>query len=442
DQAMAAAPTVKHLVVVPHAGNATTTNSHDIAWADVLSMGQANPVATARLDPEAPLLLIYTSGTTGSAKGTVHTHGGFPIKGLADMVHGFDVQYDDTVFWFTDIGWMMGAWLIYGTLTVGATMVMYEGSPDTPTADRMWQLIEKHQVTVFGLSPTMVRSLMTADTVGPTGYDLSSLRVVGATGELWDTQSWRWCFENVCGGKIPLLNYCGGTELAGGILCGNVLTPLRPRSFASPLPGMYADVVDESGKNVRGQVGELVLRGPNPGMTRGFWRDEDRYLDTYWSRFPNVWLHGDWAYVDPQDGLWYVLGRSDDTIKVAGKRVGPGEVETLLNSHPGVMYSAVVGAPDAVKGERLVCFIVARDPGQPTAALESELSDIIAASLGKPLRPSAIETVTELPRTRNSKIVRRAIRMAYLGQPIADTSAIENPESLEAITAAGIAAKV
>jgi acetyl-CoA synthetase len=327
---------------------------------------------------------------------------------------------------------MMGPWLIYGAMALGATMVMYEGSPDTPTTDRLWQMIERHKVTIFGLSPTLVRSLMNAPSEGPAGYDLSSLRMVGATGELWDEQSWQWCFDNVCRGEIPLLNYCGGTELSGGILCGNLLTPLRPRSFAGPLPGIFADVVDETGASVRGQVGELVLRGPNPGMTRGFWRDEQRYLDTYWSRFEGIWVHGDFAYVDAVDGLWYVLGRSDDTIKVAGKRIGPGEVETILTSHPSVAAAAAIGMPDDVKGSRLVCFVVARS-GASTDGLAEQLSTLIADALGKPLRPSAIEIVADLPRTRNGKIVRRALRAAYAGSDVADASSIENVDALALI---------
>ncbi|MDQ1662816.1 MAG: acetyl-CoA synthetase [Blastococcus sp.] len=439
DAAADECPEVTVVITVPHAGLASTRSSdRDHRWADVLAAGRAAPVATEKLDPEATLMVIYTSGTTGTPKGAVHTHGGFPIKGLSDMAYGFDVGPDDVVFWFTDIGWMMGAWLIYGALIAGATMVMYEGTPDTPTADRLWQLIEAHRVTVFGLSPTLVRSLMTADTPGPRAHDLSSLRVIGATGELWDTPSWMWCFQEVCRGEIPLINYAGGTELSGGILCGNVLTPLRPKSFSAPMLGMDADIVDERGAPVLNAVGELVVRSATPGMTRGFWHDDERYLDTYWSRFPDLWVHGDWGYIDETDGLWYLLGRSDDTIKVAGKRVGPGEVETVLNSHPGVLASAAVGIADPVKGERLVCFVVPRSPdSDEIAQLPAEVADLVARALGRPLRPSVVHVVAELPRTRNAKIVRKAIRLAYVGALDLDSSSIENPLSLEAIQKSG-----
>jgi len=439
EQALVESPTVQTLIIVPHVGTPQMDEPHTHhMWADVLASGHDAPIETRRLDPEATLMIIYTSGTTGPAKGAVHTHGGFPVKGLSDMVYGFDVGARDTVFWFTDIGWMMGAWLIYGTLIAGATMVMYEGTPDSPTADRLWQLIELHGVTVFGLSPTLVRSLMNAESKGPGAYDLSSLRVVGSTGELWDSQSWHWCFDHVCGGRVPLLNYAGGTELSGGILCGNVLSPLRPKSFSAPMLGMDADVVDDEGRSVRGVVGELVVRSATPGMTRGFWRDRQRYLDSYWSRFADTWVHGDWGFVDPADGLWYLLGRSDDTIKIAGKRVGPGEVETLLNGHPSVVLSSAVGVPDPVKGEKLVCFVVVRPEAKaPYAQLQRELTDAVGDALGRPLRPAAIVVLDDLPRTRNGKIVRKAIRLAYSGTAEVELASIENPDSLDAIRVHG-----
>jgi acetyl-CoA synthetase len=323
-------------------------------------------------------------------------------------------------------------------LIARATMVMYEGTPDTPNADRLWQLIENHKVSVFGLSPTLVRSLMTAKSKGPSEFDLSSLRIVGATGELWDSKSWHWCFDNVCGKRVPLLNYAGGTELSGGILCGNVLTSLRPKSFSAPMVGMAADVVDEHGNSVRDKVGELIVKSATPGMTRGFWRDDERYLDSYWARFPDTWVHGDWGFIDSSDGLWYLLGRSDDTIKIAGKRVGPGEVETLLNGHDWVLMSSAVGVADPVKGEKLVCFVVPK-PGFPIppGQLIRELTDAVGEALGKPLRPSRIVLLDELPRTRNGKIVRKAIRLAYAGSAELDMASIENPQSLSAIRRSG-----
>jgi acetyl-CoA synthetase len=381
-------------------------------------------------------MIIYTSGTTGKPKGTLHVHGGFPIKSAQDMAHGFDVTSKDTIFWFTDLGWMMGPWLIFGSLVLGATMVLYEGTPDYPAPDRLWRMVDTHKVTVLGVSPTLVRSLMSHGEEPPSRHDLSSLRVLGGTGEPWNPEPFHWFFKHVGGSRIPIINYTGGTEISGGILCGNVITHLRACSFAGPLPGMAADVVDAEGRSVRGEVGELVIRNPWPGMTRGFWGDRQRYLDTYWSRFDGVWVHGDWAYADPRDGLWYVLGRSDDTIKVAGKRLGPAEVESVLVGHPFVAESAAIGVPDELKGEALVVFVVLRPGRNGDGALEAELKELVAGALGKPLRPKSVHFVSDLPRTRNAKILRRVVRSVYTGADPGDLSSLENPSALAAISAA------
>jgi acetyl-CoA synthetase len=296
-------------------------------------------------------------------------------------------------------------------------------------------MVEDHKVTILGVSPTLVRGLMAHGDDPPRQHDLSSLRILGGTGEPWNPDPFLWFHRVIGGGRLPVINYTGGTEIAGGILCGNVLTPIRPTSFAGPLPGMAADVVDDQGRSVREEVGELVIRAPWPGMTRGFWHDRERYLATYWSRFPGVWVHGDWAYV-ADDGLWYVLGRSDDTIKVAGKRLGPAEVESILVSHIGVGEAAAVGVPDELKGEALVCFVVLRAGQEPSDALAEELKDLVANGLGKPLRPKAVNFVSDLPKTRNAKILRRVVKAIYLGQEPGDLSALENPAALEAISGA------
>jgi len=432
DQALREAPSVEHVVMLRRVGREVPwTPGRDRDWSELLQ-GEGGGPATESLDPEAPLMVIYTSGTTGRPKGAVHVHGGFPVKAAQDMAHGFDVQEGDVVFWYTDIGWMMGPWLVFASLVLGATMVLYEGTPDTPGPDRLWRMVAEHGVSILGVSPTLVRGLMGAGDEHPRRHDLGSLRVLGGTGEPWNPEPFQWYFREVGGGRLPVINYTGGTEAAGGILCGNVLTHLRPCSFAGPLPGMAADVLDERGRSVRGQVGELAVRQPWPGMTRGFWGDRERYLETYWSRFPGTWVHGDWAYV-AEDGLWYVLGRSDDTINVAGKRLGPAEVESVLVAHPAVAESAAVGVPDELKGEALVCFVVLR-PGQPAGPeLARELEEAVVAALGRPLRPKALEFVADLPRTRNAKILRRVVRSLYLGQDPGDLSALENPAALDAL---------
>jgi acetyl-CoA synthetase len=263
-------------------------------------------------------------------------------------------------------------------------------------------------------------------------HDLSSLRILGSTGEAWNPDPWRWFFETVGRGQVPIINYSGGTEISGGIVLGNVLRPLKPCAFSGPPPGMAADVVDEAGNPVRGAVGELVVRQPWIGMTRGFWKDPERYLETYWSRFPDVWVHGDFAAID-EDGLYYILGRSDDTIKVAGKRVGPAEVENVLVSHPAVAEAAAVGVPDEIKGQAVVAFVVLQPDYEPGETLRAELEGRVAKELGKPLAPRAVRFVRDIPKTRNAKVMRRVIRAAYLGKPPGDLSALVNPEAVEEI---------
>jgi acetyl-CoA synthetase len=378
------------------------------------------------------MMIIYTSGTTGRPKGAVHTHCGFPIKAAQDIWHGLDLHPDESLFWVTDMGWMMGPWLVFGTLLLGATMVLFDGAPDYPGPDRLWSLVERHQVTALGLSPTLVRALLKHGDAPARAHDLSSLRKFASTGEPWNPPPWQWLFRVVGGERLPIINYSGGTEISGGILMGNVLTPLKPCAFSGPVPGMAVDVVDGQGQPVRGEVGELVIRQPWIGMTRGFWRDPQRYLETYWSRFPNLWVHGDWAAVDA-DGLWYILGRSDDTIKVAGKRLGPAEVESILVAHPAVSEAAAVGVPDAVKGEAVVCFCVLRPGHAPDEALRAALAERVATALGKAFAPREVKFVKDLPKTRNAKVMRRVIRAAHLGQELGDVSSLENAAAVEEI---------
>ncbi|MFZ0214532.1 MAG: AMP-binding protein [Candidatus Dormiibacterota bacterium] len=433
DEAVSGVATVRHLVVVRRTGREVPwRDGRDVAWSDLLA-GAPDTAPDEVLDAESPFMIIYTSGTTGRPKGAVHVHGGFPVKAAQDLAHGFDMDRDDLVFWYTDIGWMMGPWLILGGLVLGAGVLLYEGAPDWPGPDRLWQLVAAHRATLLGVSPTLVRALMAHGDELPHRHDLSSLRVLAGTGEPWNPEPFRWFHEHAGGGRLPVLNYSGGTEISGGIIGGNLLTPIRPTSFAGPLPGMAADVLDAGGRPLRGEVGELAIRQPWPGMTRGFWGDRDRYLATYWGRFPGIWVHGDWSVI-AQDGLWYLVGRSDDTIKVAGKRLGPAEVESILVGHPSVLEAAAVGVPDALKGEALVCFVVPR-AGASTGGLADTLRALVADTLGKPLRPSAVHLVDDLPRTRNAKILRRLVRTAYLGQPAGDLTSLENPAALDAIAA-------
>jgi acetyl-CoA synthetase len=335
---------------------------------------------------------------------------------------------------------MMGPWAICGALTIGATLVVFEGVPDHPGPDRLWSVVERHRVSVLGIAPTVVRSLMRHGAQPVSDHDLSSLRVLGSSGEPWNADPWLWFLQRVGGGRCPIINYSGGTEVSGGILGGNMLTPLNPGAFAGPCPGMDADVLDENGRSVHGEVGELVVRSPWPGMTRGFWRDRARYLETYWSRWPDVWVHGDWAEI-ADDGLWYIRGRSDDTIKVAGKRLGPAEVESALVAHPAVAEAAAVGIPDPVKGEALLCFVVLQPGNEDSERLRSDLSGLVTAELGKALKPSAVLAISELPKTRNAKVLRRIVRAVYLGNDPGDLSSLENHSALAALETARTAGR-
>lgn len=439
DAAVAEAPTVREVLVVRRLGARADplpwTPGRDVWWDEALADPAVRPLtAAAELDPETPYMIIYTSGTTGRPKGALHVHGGFPIKGAQDLAHGFELGPGDVLFWFTDLGWMMGPWAISGALLLGATLVLYEGVPDRPGPDRLWSIVERHQVTHLGLSPTLIRALMAHGSDPLRGHDLRSLRVIGSTGEPWNPEPWWWTFREVGGGRLPIINYSGGTEVSGGILGGNLITPLKPCSFAGPSVGTAADVIGPDGASLRGTVGELAIRAPLPGMTRGFWHDRERYLDAYWRRIPGIWVHGDWALVD-EDGYWYIQGRSDDTLKVAGKRVGPAEVESAAVGHPAVLEAAAVGVPHEIKGEAIVVFCVLRPGETDDPALRASIGKTVVEQLGKALAPETIVCVPALPKTRSGKVMRRVARASWLGVDPGDVSSLEDPLVLEAIRA-------
>ncbi len=438
EQAIANCPTIEKIFYVQQNGllqDESIYERHDNLWDYTALLGNGRTFGkNAMSEPtlaEDPLIILYTSGTTGKPKGIAHTHASFPIKAAQDMAFGTDVGKGTRISWLTDIGWMMGPWLIYGALINGATICIYDGAPDYPTADRMWEFAAKHKVEILGISPTLIRSLATHGDELPKKHDLSSLRAFASTGEPWNPAPWWWLFEKVGNSKLPIINYSGGTEISGGILMNNFLTPIKPCGFSAPCPGMDVDILDENGESVgAGCVGELVIKKPWIGMARGFWKERERYLETYWNRFEGIWVHGDFAMRD-SDGHYFILGRSDDTLKVAGKRVGPAEVESLLVAHESVIEAAVIGVPDEIKGTKMIAFVVLR--GKETDNLETELKQIVAKDMGKPLAPSKIHFVSAIPKTRNGKVMRRVIRSAYLGEDAGDLSALENPQSVEDI---------
>ncbi len=432
DEAASQTLTLKNLIVLKNTGiDIAMSQGRDHWWHELIE-SQPDQANTEVTDAEDILMLIYTSGTTGRPKGAVHTHCGFPVKAAQDMAFGTDLHPGELIYWMTDMGWMMGPWLVFGSLILGSTFFLYDGAPDYPGPDRVWDLVARHHITHLGVSPTLIRSLIPYGVDPVHKHDLSALRLFASTGEPWNPGPWMWLFEQVGGSTRPIINYSGGTEISGGILMSNPLMPLKPCSFSAPCPGMAVDVFDENGLPVRGEVGELVITAPWIGMTRGFWKDPQRYEDTYWSRWPDVWVHGDYAAID-SDGLWYILGRSDDTIKVAGKRLGPAEVESVLVNHPAVVEAAAIGVPDSIKGSRLVVFCVLKPGFPPGDDLRQDLKEMVAKALGKPLAPQEVRFVSDLPKTRNAKVMRRMIRSAYLGQTPGDTSSLVNPEAVEEI---------
>jgi acetyl-CoA synthetase len=432
DEAVAALPHLKQVIVLERVEpTGTWKEGRDLRWSEAVGKADSQ-CQTAVLDAEAPSMYLYTSGTTGKPKGTVHTHAGALASISRELGFAFDVRKDDVFFWFTDIGWMMGPWEMIGVCFWGGTMVIYEGAPNFPQPDRVWQVVEKWHVSTLGISPTLVRVLRTAGDEWVDKHQMSSLRLLGSTGEPWDEDSYMWFFEHVGKKRCPIINISGGTEIVGCLIQPLPVMPLKPCTLGGPGLGMDVDVVDENGQSIRNSIGHLICRKPSPSMTKGFLKDPQRYIDTYFSKFPEIWYHGDWAKVD-EDGFWFLFGRSDDTIKVAGKRVGPGEVESILVEHKDVAEAAVIGVPHAVKGEAIVCFVVLAPKAQASESLASELLNLTAHHMGHALKAERIYFVPALPKTRSGKIVRSTIRRKYLGEPVGDLSSVDNPEALDSI---------
>lgn len=432
DEAAAQVPSLKKMIVLRHARNPVYFNHHhEVWWHEELDKFQEYP-ETEPLPAETPCMIIYTSGTTGNPKGCVHTHAGALLQCTKELAYHFDLKPNDRFFWFTDIGWMMGPWEMIGVLSLGATLVLFEGAPDYPTPDRLWKLVEHHQITHLGISPTLIRLLKTHGESWTVDHQMKSLRMLGSTGEPWDIDSYQWFFEKVGKSRAPIINISGGTELLGCLLAPLPIQSLKACSLGGPGLGMAVDVVDESGKPLRNEIGYLVCKQPAPSMTKGFWKDMERYIETYFSKWDTIWNHGDWAKIDT-DGQWFLYGRADDTIKVAGKRVGPNEIESALMRHKSVAEAAAIGVPHAIKGEAIVAFVVLRPGILPDEELRRELIGRAVHTLGKSLKPEELRFVTMLPKTRSAKILRGLIKKAYLHHTIDNLSSVEDPAALEAI---------
>ena len=430
DDACHVATAVEHVLVLSRLGIDTAWHSdRDIAWADAVR--DDAPLESVSVDASHPLQLMYTSGTTGRPKGVVHTHSGFLAIAARDAAYGLDLGADDTLCWPTDLGWILGPWTIVAAGTTGVHICLMEGSPLEP-ASRLWESVEEYGVTVQGVGPSLVRAMMgTYDEGNPlrSQFELGGLRALATSGEPMPADAYEWLFREAGDSSCPIVNLSGGTEVGGCFLIPLPVEGLKASSLGGPAPGMDMAVFDETGAELGpGQVGELVCKSVWPGMTQGLWKDDERFLDAYWSRFPGVWAHGDWASYD-EDGQWYLHGRSDDTLNVAGQRIGPAEVEGVLVRQPGVVDAAAVAMPHDLKGEAIWCFVV-RPGSTPDAGT---LADAVASILGKPFRPERVVFCSALPRTRSAKVVRRSIRAAALGEDPGDLSSIENPSAIDEI---------
>ena len=425
---------VEKTIVIAYKGVDEYSESEKFIFYDKLVSGQSDVCDTEILDSEDPLFILYTSGTTGRPKGVIHTHGGFSVFAGHQAAYLIDTQAQDTLFWPADIGWITGlVWNVYGLLIMGSSAVIYDGGLDYPKSDRIWRMLSTYNATIFGISPTAVR-LFKKNNVEPRKlFSLDKIKNIPTTGEPLDEDSWWWLYEKVGNKKIPIMNLSGGTEIGGAMLSVFPGMKIKPSTVGIPVPGMNLDIFDDDGNSVRKKNGYLVIKSPWPAMTRGLLNDDDRYLQTYWSRFDNVWFHGDYVYVD-ENNLWYMRGRTDDVINVSGHRMSTAEIEHVIISHKKISDAASIAIPDDITGEAIVVFFVS-DSDEKLHL--SEISDHVVEKIGKLARPKLLFQLSDLPKTRTGKIMRRLLKSKLLGDTLGDLSSLENPWILDEIKKLG-----
>jgi len=427
---------VEKTVVVNYKKVDNYEKSDSLVFYDELIANQSDSCETEIMDSEDLLFILYTSGTTGKPKGVLHSHGGFSVFAGHQAAYLTDMHQNDILLWPADIGWITGlVWNVYGLLEIGATAIIYDGAIDYPNYDRLWDLIDEFDVTIFGISPTAIR-LFKKNHVEPLkNHNLEKIRNIPTTGEPIDEESWWWLFEKVGKKKIPIINLSGGTEIGGAMLSVFPGLKLKPTTVGVPCPGIVLDVLDDAGNSIQNKKGYLVVKSPWPGMTRGLLNDDKRYLETYWSRFDNIWFHGDYVLVD-SDGLWYMHGRVDDIINISGHRLSTAEIEQCVISHPKISDAASVSVPDEIYGEAIIIFIVPETQFK-NENLEAEVDQYIIDKIGKVAKPKNVFTLTDLPKTKTGKILRRILKSKLLHEPLGDLSSLENPQVLDEIPTLG-----
>jgi acetyl-CoA synthetase len=441
DRALQSTPSIEKVIVVKRTGQPIKMQEgRDFLYDDVLAQAGANAfVEPEHLEANDPLFILYTSGTTGKPKGVQHGTGGYLVWAYWTLKWAFNPTDEDIYWCVADIGWITGhTYNVYAPLSLGVTAFLFEGTPDYPAQDRWWDIIDRHGITILYGTPTAVRMFMKFGEQWVTKHDLSTLRILGTVGEPINPEAWKWYYRVIGKEKLAIIDTWWQTETGGFMiapLAGIELTPLKPGSATLPLPAIDAQIYDEKGQPVTtGTKGFLVLKSPWPGMLQTLWKDPDRFKQTYFGRWPNTYYTGDYAVRDP-DGYFWLLGRADEVLKVAGHRIGTVELESALVSHPAVSEAAVMGKEDAVKGEVPVAFVTLRSGFQPSEELRAELIKHIRTTIGPIATPDAVVIVNKLPKTRSGKIMRRILKAVLVGAPIGDVSTLEDDASVEDIKA-------